>query len=621
MANFGLGHYITYHTVVLDLLTQKNVNIYDFIIANSSWDTSSKKLKAVIRIPPNNTIYSTDPLLPAITIPNSFRSYDLIIIKNEGTIAGAGGAGGRGGFISGGTPIEGENGINGGTAIYTRKNTYLYNSGYIYGGGGGGGGGGCGQETYTVGSNIVCQCCETGGCDTCPYDCRNFWYNTRDYHCYTSTTNQCTVYCVQPCCDPARVVPGYYVECKNKTWTDNKGGTGGNGQTENGSTPWAAGTQYSIGEKVQQGGIFYTCYTAHISPSVFSIYGPGSPAQLYWTVLTTTNGSAGIISGGNGGNGGTWGQPGTNGTAGSITIGGLGGSGGCWVNGYEYLDIRKTNVELGGNCTAFIQPTQTPKPTPTPIPPPTYSLTRSAASVNEGQSVTFTLNTTNVTNGTSIPYSISGVTSNDISNAPLNSFFTINNNTASKTLTLTNDETEEGNETLIITTINGISKSVLINDTSVPLTSPTPLISQARVWAAGANGNTWNFWYRLGGAAPQYNGIWVNILDLRPNLWIDLFNGIPKTVTLFGTGREVIHKVKNSPTGAEVTICSFGNNSGPTNGTNGTVDNKALYDSAQYKTITLNANGDLYIKSSLTDYDGDSDYEGGWIHAISCTPY
>ena len=37
MANFGLGHYITYHTVVLDLLTQKNVNIYDFIIANSTF--------------------------------------------------------------------------------------------------------------------------------------------------------------------------------------------------------------------------------------------------------------------------------------------------------------------------------------------------------------------------------------------------------------------------------------------------------------------------------------------------------------------------------------------------------------------------------------------------------
>ena len=45
---------------------------------------------------------------------------------------------------------------------------------------------------------------------------------------------------------------------------------------------------------------------------------------------------------------------------------------------------------------------------------PTYTITRSASSVNEGYSVTYTLNTTNVANGTVLPYTISGISSNDV---------------------------------------------------------------------------------------------------------------------------------------------------------------------------------------------------------------
>jgi hypothetical protein len=151
-----------------------------------------------------------------------------------------------------------------------------------------------------------------------------------------------------------------------------------------------------------------------------------------------------------------------------------------------------------------------------------------------------------------------------------------------------------------------------------------PKIDPPRVWAFGANGNRWNFWYRgAGKVEPQYNKKWVNILELKPNIWVELFGGVPKQVVLFGTGREVEFKVKTEATGPETTICSFGNNKGPasfTNGKTGTIDNRALYNSALFKTITLNDKGDLYIYSSLSDYDGDADVEGGWIHAVSCIP-
>ena len=42
-------------------------------------------------------------------------------------------------------------------------------------------------------------------------------------------------------------------------------------------------------------------------------------------------------------------------------------------------------------------------------PPPTYSLASSASSVNEGASVTYNLTTTNVSDGTSLNYSLSGI--------------------------------------------------------------------------------------------------------------------------------------------------------------------------------------------------------------------
>jgi len=97
-----------------------------------------------------------------------------------------------------------------------------------------------------------------------------------------------------------------------------------------------------------------------------------------------------------------------------------------------------------------------------------YSLSITGmASIGEGDSVTINLTTTNVANGTLVPYTITGVTSADINNASLTGNFTVSNNSASLTLTATADLTTEGDETMTLTLDGkGVSRSVTIIDTS-----------------------------------------------------------------------------------------------------------------------------------------------------------
>ncbi len=105
---------------------------------------------------------------------------------------------------------------------------------------------------------------------------------------------------------------------------------------------------------------------------------------------------------------------------------------------------------------------------------PTYSISSSASFVNEGQSAIFTLTTTNVTPGTSINYSLSGVSISDITGGSLSGTTTIGS-TGSSVISIptTLDLTTEGDETLTIT-VQGISSSVIVKDTSL---TPTPTYS------------------------------------------------------------------------------------------------------------------------------------------------
>ena len=111
----------------------------------------------------------------------------------------------------------------------------------------------------------------------------------------------------------------------------------------------------------------------------------------------------------------------------------------------------------------------------------TYALSSSVASVNEGSSFTITLTTTNITDGTTVPYTITGISSADIGGASLTGNFTVNSNTATATFSVTADATTEGTETFVLT-LNALSttQSVTINDTSTtPVGSPTYAVAPA----------------------------------------------------------------------------------------------------------------------------------------------
>lgn len=96
---------------------------------------------------------------------------------------------------------------------------------------------------------------------------------------------------------------------------------------------------------------------------------------------------------------------------------------------------------------------------------PSYTMTRSRASITEGgASVTFTLRGRNVAPGTNVPYTITGVTSGDVS-VPLTGNFTIGsapNYQATLTFTALQDGVAEGTDETATVTAGGVSQSVLI---------------------------------------------------------------------------------------------------------------------------------------------------------------
>jgi hypothetical protein len=97
---------------------------------------------------------------------------------------------------------------------------------------------------------------------------------------------------------------------------------------------------------------------------------------------------------------------------------------------------------------------------------PTYALASSSATVNEGATATFTLTTTNVTVGTPVPYTLSGINSADFLGGLLLGSVVIDSAGRGLILVnLLNDSLTEGPETLTVTAKSATASS-LINDTS-----------------------------------------------------------------------------------------------------------------------------------------------------------
>ena len=111
----------------------------------------------------------------------------------------------------------------------------------------------------------------------------------------------------------------------------------------------------------------------------------------------------------------------------------------------------------------------------------TYALSAGSSSYNEGSTATFTLRTTNVTSGTSVPYTLSGISASDVSGGSLSGNAVVNSSgIATISVTLLSDSLTEGSETLTVSA-GGASASTVVNDTSVSALDDYP-------WSTGTNG-------------------------------------------------------------------------------------------------------------------------------------
>jgi hypothetical protein len=165
---------------------------------------------------------------------------------------------------------------------------------------------------------------------------------------------------------------------------------------------------------------------------------------------------------------------------GEVTINSTGGSG--IPEGFDFGNITPSNmfellvqatpIDFGGFTTpsslnldlGFILDE------PLPPPDPTYSLTSNVLTVDEGSVVIITLTTTDVSNGTVIPYQITGVSSSDINGTSLTGSFVILNNSATLNIPVNTDLIEE-NETLTLTLVGILPStfiSIDINDFEIP---------------------------------------------------------------------------------------------------------------------------------------------------------
>jgi hypothetical protein len=159
------------------------------------------------------------------------------------------------------------------------------------------------------------------------------------------------------------------------------------------------------------------------------------------------------------------------------------------INGLSHNTVVIEAAQLPSGSNIVILSANAP-------PVPSYSLSRSSASASEGSSASFTLTTTNVSNGTTIPYTITGVSTSDI-NVPLQGSFVVGVSTT-LTITFASDLLTEGTETLTLSLNNGQSSiGVSINDTSLsPPAQGTPLgqycdgVNLREYRADGAGGST-----------------------------------------------------------------------------------------------------------------------------------
>jgi hypothetical protein len=96
-----------------------------------------------------------------------------------------------------------------------------------------------------------------------------------------------------------------------------------------------------------------------------------------------------------------------------------------------------------------------------------FGMTADKYTINEGDTVTLTLTTKNIPDGSTYPYTVTGIAFDDLTSGFLSGSFTIFNNSGTQAWTFDSDLRTETQKTMIVALNNGAANStILVNDTS-----------------------------------------------------------------------------------------------------------------------------------------------------------
>lgn len=93
---------------------------------------------------------------------------------------------------------------------------------------------------------------------------------------------------------------------------------------------------------------------------------------------------------------------------------------------------------------------------------PTYTLSSDFMTIIEGQTIIINLTTTDVNDGTQIPYTVTGIDPIDLTSGSLTGNFTVENNTSTQSFRVAQDRESESTETFVLTLDNN-ADSISIN--------------------------------------------------------------------------------------------------------------------------------------------------------------
>jgi hypothetical protein len=216
------------------------------------------------------------------------------------------------------------------------------------------------------------------------------------------------------------------------------------------------------------------------------------------------------------------------------------------TEGTEYANIAFRATEAAGNIIGFANVVVLDTSLT-----PTYAVSPSAASVNEGSAITFTISTTNLPDNTTLYWTNSGTTvAADFTQGVVSGSVTIVSNSATVTLNLTNDVTSEGSETIVLQvrtgstsgTVVATSSSVTVNDTSQGFTAEYLIVGGG----GGAGGN--------GGGGGGAGGLNNCLATFNPGTAYTVTIGAGGGYATTGGATQICH----APSGFNACVCGGG---------------------------------------------------------------